>query len=144
MNHRSSVVEPIFTDIAMKKSCDEGEQDASAKNTGAKLASAKSAEIGPNSNRGSSLWDLVRLWEIPPNGQGITALIALNILEHHSQRLAQMQHNSTDYLHLLVEAIRLAFADTLKHCADPECEQVWWMRGKGGTKGKERMGRNDF
>ena len=66
----------------------------------------------------------VRLWEIPPNGQGITALIALNILQHFANELQGMTHNSTEYLHLLIEAIRLAFADTLQHCADQESVKV--------------------
>ena len=50
------------------------------------------------------------VWEIPPNGQGITALMALNILE--GLDVGKYQHNSAEYLHLLIESLRLSFADS--------------------------------
>ncbi|XP_031431429.1 glutathione hydrolase-like YwrD proenzyme isoform X2 [Clupea harengus] len=59
----------------------------------------------------------VRLWEVPPNGQGMAALIALNILENFP--IKGMNHNSADYLHLLVEAFKLSLADTTHFNADP-------------------------
>jgi len=59
----------------------------------------------------------LRLWECPPNGQGITALIALNILE--GLGLLAMEPLSSDRLHLEIEALRLAFADTRWYVADP-------------------------
>ncbi|XP_069053480.1 glutathione hydrolase-like YwrD proenzyme isoform X3 [Lepisosteus oculatus] len=64
----------------------------------------------------------VRLWEIPPNGQGIAALIALNILENFS--VQEMGHNSADYLHVLTEALKLGVSDTSHYCADPEQVRV--------------------
>ncbi|XP_001630088.2 glutathione hydrolase-like YwrD proenzyme isoform X1 [Nematostella vectensis] len=60
----------------------------------------------------------INVWEIPPNGQGITALIALNILEGFN--LKELGHNSPEYLHLVAEALKLSFADTLWYNADPE------------------------
>ncbi len=42
-----------------------------------------------------------QIWEIPPNGQGITALMALNVLEGFD--LASLKHNSKEYLHLMIE-----------------------------------------
>jgi gamma-glutamyltranspeptidase/glutathione hydrolase len=60
----------------------------------------------------------VELYECPPNGQGLAALIALNILG--GEGLAALGHNSPDYLHLLVEAKKLAFADRDRYVADPE------------------------
>ncbi len=59
----------------------------------------------------------VRVWECPPNGQGLAALLALNLLE--SFDLAALAPLSADRLHLEIEAMRLAFADTRWFVADP-------------------------
>jgi gamma-glutamyltranspeptidase / glutathione hydrolase len=64
----------------------------------------------------------LRVYECPPNGQGITALIALNILEGFD--LASLTILSTERLHLLIEAIRLAFADARWYVADPRFSNV--------------------
>lgn len=58
-----------------------------------------------------------RVWECPPNGQGLTALIALNILEGFD--LAALPPLSVDRWHLLIEALRLAFADARWYISDP-------------------------
>ncbi|MDZ4770480.1 MAG: gamma-glutamyltransferase [Chloroflexota bacterium] len=58
----------------------------------------------------------VRLYECPPNGQGIAALQALNIVQDDD--LASMPWDSPERLHLLVEAMRLAFADARQYVAD--------------------------
>ena len=57
------------------------------------------------------------VWELPPNGQGIAALQILNVLEHHD--LSGMGPGSADYLHVLTEAKKLAFADRARYYADP-------------------------
>ena len=66
----------------------------------------------------------VTVYECPPNGQGLTALIALGILEQVQEQgkikpLLEMEHNSPEYLHILVEALRLAFADSRYYVNDP-------------------------
>ncbi|GAA6060015.1 hypothetical protein JCM10212_001173 [Sporobolomyces blumeae] len=70
----------------------------------------------------------VTLHETPPNGQGLTALIALGILEAIQEQgkvdLAKVEHNSALWLHTLISAIRLAFADTRAYVADPEHSRV--------------------
>ena len=58
-----------------------------------------------------------RLWQIPPPGQGIAALQMLRLLE--PLPLASMGHNSPEYLHHLVEAKKLAYADLARYVADP-------------------------
>jgi gamma-glutamyltranspeptidase/glutathione hydrolase len=63
----------------------------------------------------------LRLWECPPNGQGITALLALNILEGFALPSDPL---SADRLHLEIEALRLAFADTRWFVADPRVVHV--------------------
>ncbi|TFY63445.1 hypothetical protein EVJ58_g3262 [Rhodofomes roseus] len=67
----------------------------------------------------------VTLYECPPNGQGITALMALGILEQMEAQgkiksLLEMEHNSAEYLHALVESLRLAFADSQHYVTDPD------------------------
>ena len=64
----------------------------------------------------------LRVYECPPNGQGITALIALNILEGFD--LASLHSLSTERLHLMIEALRLAFADARWYVADPKFSNV--------------------
>ncbi len=58
-----------------------------------------------------------RLYELPPNGQGIAALEMLRILEPYD--LKAMGHNSAAYLHLLIEAKKLAYADLDRFVGDP-------------------------
>ncbi len=62
-----------------------------------------------------------RLWELPPNGQGIAALEMLKILEAYD--LQSLGHNSVEYLHLLIEAKKLAYADLEAFVGDPEFMQ---------------------
>ncbi|MGV3571036.1 MAG: gamma-glutamyltransferase [Ramlibacter sp.] len=57
------------------------------------------------------------LHEIPPNGQGIGALMALGILEQFDVRA--MKLDSPEAYHVMVEAIKLAFADLYEHVGDP-------------------------
>ncbi len=59
-----------------------------------------------------------RIWECPPNGQGLVALIALNILEGFDLRA--MPPLGPQRLHLVAEALRLAFADARWYIGDPE------------------------
>ncbi len=57
-----------------------------------------------------------RLHQIPPNGQGIAALMALGMLRHHD--LAAHAVDSLAVQHLQIEAMKLAFADTYRWVAD--------------------------
>ena len=59
-----------------------------------------------------------QVWELPPNGQGIAALEMLNVLERYDLR--SLGRQSPEYLHLFVEAKKLAFADRAKFYSDPE------------------------
>ncbi len=56
--------------------------------------------------------------ELPPNGQGIVALIALGILGEFD--VASLPVDSADSLHLQIEAVKLAFADAFAYVADLE------------------------
>jgi len=62
------------------------------------------------------------VWELPPNGQGIAALEMLNILEGYDLR--GMGRHSADYLHVFVEAKKLAFADRAKFYSDPDFNRL--------------------
>jgi gamma-glutamyltranspeptidase/glutathione hydrolase len=64
----------------------------------------------------------LRVWECPPNGQGITGLLALNILE--GLDLGGQDPLGAERWHLLIEALRIAFADARWYVADPERVKV--------------------
>ena len=62
------------------------------------------------------------LHEIPPNGQGIAALIALGILEHFD--IASLPVDGAASQHLQIEAMKAAFADVYRHVADPRAMRL--------------------
>ena len=66
-------------------------------------------------------WQGVTLHELPPNGQGLTVLIALGVLEHLA--VAPYPVDSADSLHLQIEAMKMAFAIAGPQIADPA-----WMK----------------
>ena len=84
----------------------------------ADLADHKSEWVEPL----SSSYRGYEVWELPPNGQGIAALQMLNILEDYD--IAAMGFGSADYLHVLVEAKKLVYADRARYYTDPQFEEV--------------------
>ena len=62
------------------------------------------------------------VWELPPNGQGIAALQILNILEGYD--IKSMGFGSAEYLHLFIEAKKLAFEDGARYYADPDFNKI--------------------
>ncbi|HYM39758.1 MAG TPA: gamma-glutamyltransferase family protein [Thermoplasmata archaeon] len=69
----------------------------------------------------STAYGGVRLWECPPNGQGLVALLTLNLLSEFDLPRDPL---GTGRLHLLIEALRLAFADAHRYIADPTKAEV--------------------
>jgi gamma-glutamyltranspeptidase/glutathione hydrolase len=63
-----------------------------------------------------------RVWELPPNGQGIAALQMLNILEGYD--FADVEFGSPEHLHRLIEAKKLAFEDRARYYADPDFADI--------------------
>lgn len=71
----------------------------------------------------------VEIWEHSPNGQGIVALMALGILEELERTgkvrtFAEKDHNCAEYLHAVIESLRIAFADATWWVTDPDIEHV--------------------
>ena len=86
--------------------------------TAADLAAHRSEWVAPVSTnyRGYDVW------ELPPNNQGVAALQMLNILEAYD--IKSMGFGSPEYLHLFVEAKKLAFEDRAHYYADPEFAKI--------------------
>lgn len=71
----------------------------------------------------------VELWEHPPNGQGIVALMALGIMQELEKQgkiptFTAAGHNSAEYLHAVIESLRIAFADASWFVTDPNVVKV--------------------
>ncbi|NDJ17588.1 gamma-glutamyltransferase [Myxacorys almedinensis A] len=64
----------------------------------------------------------VTVWELPPNTQGIAALMALNILEGFE--LSQYPRDSIESYHVQIEAMKLAYGDVRRHVSDPRFMDV--------------------
>jgi gamma-glutamyltranspeptidase/glutathione hydrolase len=63
-----------------------------------------------------------RVWELPPNNQGVAALEMLRILEPYD--LHALGYGSASYLHLLIEAKKLAYADLAQYVGEPDAMTV--------------------
>ncbi|MGV3614219.1 MAG: gamma-glutamyltransferase family protein [Fimbriimonas sp.] len=95
-------------------------------------------------------WNGYEVHEIPPNGQGIAALIALGILRE-TEGFAGLDPDSPESMHLQIEAMKLAFADLHHHIADVshmrvspnDLLEVGYLRDRAALVDSERSGRFD-
>ncbi|CAM9024687.1 unnamed protein product [Wickerhamomyces anomalus] len=65
-----------------------------------------------------------KLWEIPPNGSGIIALLSLGLIKTLAEKgdinLSELKHNSVEYLHLVIETLKLSFKDSEEYVSDSD------------------------
>ena len=101
-----------FYDGETARQIDAASQQAGGFLSGDDLAGHASEWVTPISAR----YQGHDVWEIPPNGQGLTALIALRVLDGLAMPPGIDDPRA---LHLQIEAIKLAFADAHRHIADP-------------------------
>ncbi|AWV32298.1 gamma-glutamyltransferase [Paenibacillus odorifer] len=62
------------------------------------------------------------VYQVPPNSQGFTGLMSLNILENFN--FEAIEHGSYEYYHLLVEALKLSFRDRDRVLTDPDFSAI--------------------
>ena len=96
------------------------------------LAAHKSEWIEPVSSSYRGYY----IWELPPNGQGIATLQILNILEQYD--IKSMGFGSAEYMHLFIEAKKLAFEDRARYYADPDFVKVPYKQLISKEYAKER------
>jgi gamma-glutamyltranspeptidase/glutathione hydrolase len=89
----------------------------------------------------------IRLHEIPPNGQGLAALMALGILQH--RHVERWDADSVENIHLQVEAMKIAFAEIRAHLSDPatmhvRARELLSPEFLAGSADKIRMDRASF
>jgi gamma-glutamyltranspeptidase / glutathione hydrolase len=70
----------------------------------------------------STVYRGLRVYEIPPNGQGITALMMLNMLEN--TEVGALAHLSAEHIHLFTEAFKLAVAERDRFVCDPDFSDI--------------------
>ncbi|KAL4776357.1 nucleophile aminohydrolase [Aspergillus nidulans var. acristatus] len=110
----------------LKAHAEAGSQETEAislKFSGQNIADKQTADTDGETNQG------VEIWEHPPNGQGIVALMALGILQELEKTgkipsFTEKQHNSAEYLHAIIESLRIAFADASWFVTDPDTTPV--------------------
>ncbi|RDW60403.1 gamma-glutamyltransferase family protein [Aspergillus mulundensis] len=110
----------------LKAHAETGTQETEAislKFNGQNIADKQTAGTDDETNQG------VEIWEHPPNGQGIVALMALGILQELEKSgkipaFKEEQHNSAEYLHAIIESLRIAFADASWFVTDPDTTPV--------------------
>jgi gamma-glutamyltranspeptidase/glutathione hydrolase len=94
------------------------EEEMGGKMSPEDLAEYSSEWVDPISTRYRD-WTV---YELPPNGQGLAALAMLNIMDAFP--LQQFGHNSTNALHVMIEAKKLAYADLLRYVGDPRSTEI--------------------
>ncbi|KAL4997256.1 nucleophile aminohydrolase [Aspergillus recurvatus] len=110
----------------LKAHAETGTQESEAislKFSGQNITDKQTAGTDDETNQG------VEIWEHPPNGQGIVALMALGILQELEKTgkipsFTEEQHNSAEYLHAIIESLRIAFADASWFVTDPDTTPV--------------------
>ena len=93
-------------------------EEHAAANGGAMLASDLAAHRPDWVGTISHDYRSYTVHEVPPNGQGIVALITLGILAHFD--MGSLAVDSADSVHLQIEALKLAFADALAYVGDTD------------------------
>jgi gamma-glutamyltranspeptidase/glutathione hydrolase len=90
---------------------------------GGTMSAADLAEFQPEwVNPISTTYNGWRVYELPPNGQGIAALEMLNLMERFPMH--DYGHNSADALHVEIEAKKLAYADLIRYIGDPRFSAI--------------------
>lgn len=97
--------------------------------TGTETGGDSTTDAANGEGEGEGEGEGVELWEHPPNGQGIVALMALGIMQELERAgkiptFTPAQHNSAEYLHAVIESLRIAFADASWFVTDPNVVHV--------------------